>query len=372
MNRELGTFVDLQKTIAQIGVTSGNILLRLMFKTTETPLEDAMQDISKYFKPDTSPRPLTGAASSVPAETKSENINPEPSSHAVDTVMADAPSASNPPELHETEPQAETTAATTIQSTSLLDSDPAPDSTSLPQSTNTSLQAEAALGQPAALDSSTKNPSITVYTPPTSNTPLAASQSFNEADYVPTLEHATTHQARLVQESRNRRLASDAELAAKARERQAKQDAVSSVRVRIRLPDQAIIETTFARGACSGKLVYDTVRLQMRHPEARFALRYVDAKGVHVTLPDDAGFDVIVKAGWRGSVFVSMVWDAETSAEQRQTKQLSVDLSSAQSGEEKKSGFLGGLFKKDGKEKSKMGAGEKEARLQKLLGFKKK
>src|ERR1700761_4990860 len=50
LNREFSTLEDLQKTLSQLGVTSGNILLRLSFKDSEKPLEEAMQDISQYFK----------------------------------------------------------------------------------------------------------------------------------------------------------------------------------------------------------------------------------------------------------------------------------------------------------------------------------
>ncbi|KAF2666008.1 hypothetical protein BT63DRAFT_46918 [Microthyrium microscopicum] len=380
MNRELGTFVDLQKTLTQIGVTSGNILLRLVFKPTEIPLEDAMRDITTYFTVGTSNQsssitaPSDMSQSSIPAESKQENISPKQDIEAADTVMTDAPTL-NPTSL----PQGELTPS--------IPNEKSLEPTLLPTPTQEE-RAPAPSSQPPAdqapSTSSTAPPSITIYTPPTSSTPLAAQQPYNEADFIPTLEHATKHQARLVQETRNRRLASDAELAAAARERQAAQDAVDRVRVRVRLPDQAIIETVFVRGSASGRAVYDTVRLQMRHPEARFTLRWVDASGAHVSLPDDATYDVIVKAGWRGNVLVSMVWDAETSAELRQApvltadamgaaKALNVELQTDQEPEgEKKGSFLGGLFKKEGKDKPKMGPGEKEAKLHKLLGFKKK
>jgi tether containing UBX domain for GLUT4 len=50
MNRELGTFEDLQKTLAQLGITSGSVLLRLSFKNSGRPLEDVMKEITEYFK----------------------------------------------------------------------------------------------------------------------------------------------------------------------------------------------------------------------------------------------------------------------------------------------------------------------------------
>jgi len=49
MGRELATFTDLQKTLAQLGL-SGNALIRLDFKKTDQPLEEAMATIGDYFK----------------------------------------------------------------------------------------------------------------------------------------------------------------------------------------------------------------------------------------------------------------------------------------------------------------------------------
>jgi tether containing UBX domain for GLUT4 len=50
MNRELATVEDLQKTLAQIGLNSGSALLRLSFRDSGKPLEEAMEDITRYFK----------------------------------------------------------------------------------------------------------------------------------------------------------------------------------------------------------------------------------------------------------------------------------------------------------------------------------
>ncbi|KAI5307417.1 hypothetical protein KEM55_008331, partial [Ascosphaera atra] len=50
MGRELCQFTDLQKTLGQLGYNSGSVLLRLSFRVTDTPLEDAMANIETYFK----------------------------------------------------------------------------------------------------------------------------------------------------------------------------------------------------------------------------------------------------------------------------------------------------------------------------------
>jgi tether containing UBX domain for GLUT4 len=49
MGRELTSFTDLQRTLAQLGFNSGSILLRLSFKPSGTPLEEAMAEIEGYF-----------------------------------------------------------------------------------------------------------------------------------------------------------------------------------------------------------------------------------------------------------------------------------------------------------------------------------
>jgi tether containing UBX domain for GLUT4 len=49
MGRELATFADLQKSLAELGLTSGTALLRLSFRPTAQPLEEAMGEIERYF-----------------------------------------------------------------------------------------------------------------------------------------------------------------------------------------------------------------------------------------------------------------------------------------------------------------------------------
>ncbi len=49
MGRELATFAHLQKSLAELGLTSGTALLRLSFRPTAQPLEEAMSEIERYF-----------------------------------------------------------------------------------------------------------------------------------------------------------------------------------------------------------------------------------------------------------------------------------------------------------------------------------
>lgn len=49
LGRNLESFVDLQKTLAQLGLNSGSVLIRLSFKSVGQPLDEAMQEIEQYF-----------------------------------------------------------------------------------------------------------------------------------------------------------------------------------------------------------------------------------------------------------------------------------------------------------------------------------
>lgn len=50
MGRNLESFVDLQKTLAQLGLNSGSVLIRLSFRSMGQPLEEAMQEIEQHFR----------------------------------------------------------------------------------------------------------------------------------------------------------------------------------------------------------------------------------------------------------------------------------------------------------------------------------
>lgn len=50
LGRELSSFTDLQKSLAQLGFNSGSILFRLSFRKTESPLEEALAEMDNYFK----------------------------------------------------------------------------------------------------------------------------------------------------------------------------------------------------------------------------------------------------------------------------------------------------------------------------------
>jgi tether containing UBX domain for GLUT4 len=370
LNRELVGFGDLQKTLSQIGVNSGNVLIRLIFKITEQPLEDAMLEISQYFKDTADPAP-SATGQTAPGK------------------PADAPDTASKPPTSETNPS------------------PAP----APQPAPAEAVTQTPSTNPSPPNPPTPASGLTVYLPGPSPTPAAAAQPFEPADYVPTVEHAATHQARLQRDARNRRLPSERELEAARAERRASRAAVNAVRVRVRLPDGALLERAFARGEGGGSSagpaaadVYALVRGCLRRPDAPFELRYfpdADAGSAAATamrtLPDspalallDDGGDGDVKAGaktalgWRGNVLVSLAWlagadkdavggallrdDVRKDARALRVEAPSEDKMDVDKDEGKEKGLLG-LFKKDAQGKSGV---DKEARLKNFLFGKKK
>ena len=175
---------------------------------------------------------------------------------------------------------------------------------------------EGALGR----TSSTGRP-VQVFHAPTSSTPGAAALPHNEADYVIGIEHAQLHQARLNKDSRNKRLLSDAEIAAKERDKQATMSTVHTVRARIRLPDQDTIVIDFSKED-TGADVYTEVRSRMQNPAAPFRLMYYGDKAQHVRL-EDGSQRLIPQLGWRGSMQVNMLWDDDVPTDVRNQPCLS-------------------------------------------------
>jgi len=348
MNRELGSFLDLQKTLAQVGVTSGSSLFRLSFKNSGKPLEEAMLEITKYFK-----------------EADSEEL----AAALADDQAAHAASAStSEPSTSQLPPSTDGTASTDAgNSDGMEDIDPAIPTTST---------------QPSQEDT-TPTRSIAVFHAP-SGTPTAATVPHNEHDYIPTVDHAKLHQARLNAYSQNTRLPSDAEIETAKKEREQKAKQVMNVRVRYRLPDQTQIQTSFNRED-TAENVFTILKDALRYPNEPFTLSYRDSKGKQMTLSPTGQEKLIPKLGWTGDTLVYVTWGENVSekakkdpclndAHMQQATQLKVEMPKEEEEDPKeKKGFLGGLLGgKDKKGKSKMSAEDREEKLKRMMGFGKK
>lgn len=273
LGRELSSVPDLQKSLAQLGFNSGSILLRLSFRRTEEPLEAAMVKIGDYFKtvddPPTKPQEqaaqLGGGKPEPPTSVPEDTAEPT-TSEQPDTTTPSAP----------VEPSTTTAARP-----------------------------------------------ITVFSPPSTSTPVSAQSAHNENDYIPSIDHAQTYQRRLNQASRPNRLLSDAELAAKASAEEERLAGVKEVDVKVRLPDQSQIVSKFGQED-TGKSLYDFVRNCMTEPFARekFVITSFPSsapgKKMQNVVPDSDRTLLIKNLGMVGRVLVNFSWDASASPAARE------------------------------------------------------
>ncbi|KAL8715643.1 MAG: hypothetical protein Q9225_006354, partial [Loekoesia sp. 1 TL-2023] len=303
MGRELTSFTDLQKTLAQLGFNSGSVLLRLSFRVSETPLEEAMEQIEQYFKSVQSSEKAGAHATSM---TTSEVVP--------DTVAPIIPNedsvAKSPPEPMS--PTHEDTVPNDIPSTQ--------------QETSNSLSD----GSPPPTTTGPGQRPVTVYRPPSSSTPRAAQQVFNEADYEPTIRHAKQHQARLQNEGRNKTLLSDKELAEKENAKAQKLAEIKEVEIRIRFPEQSMINQTFSN-LDTARSLYDFAKGSLRNENEPFLLSFTSTKGTRTISPNSTE-RLISDLGMSGRTLVNLRWDEGASIETR-TKPILKEYLQAQAKE---------------------------------------
>lgn len=294
MGRELASFTDLQKTLGQLGFNSGTALLRLSFRASETPLEEAMEQIGQYFASieegdkatETNINSIVNQSS--PQKSTSEQSIPE----------SRVATESNTQPATESDTQPATEAAPTVEQV-VTSENPTPN---LIPSTDTITQGP---GQRA----------ISVFAPPSSSAPSAARQAFNEEDYEPTIEQARLHQARLNQSSRNKRLPTDAEVAAQQEAQRQKLANVKEVEIKIRFPDQRQVVSKFS-DADTGSNLYSFVKDLLERENEPFILNFSSARGPK-TVPNDAEIKLVSGLAMTGKVLVNFLWDEGASVEAR-------------------------------------------------------
>lgn len=314
MGRELGSFIDLQKTLGSLGFT-GSALLRLVFRNSGKPLEEAMLEISQYFKESEDEK----AAQSQPL--LAQQLETPSSGASIDQL----PFQATGPEIGESSsnvPSATSAMEGVESSTNATESRPSleanliahdvPTTNTSTTSTNATPNADVSQ-QP--IGSGPRN--VRVFHAPSSNTPLAAAQGFNESDFVPTMEHAQAHQARLNTEGRNRRLASDNELAAQEKERQERLAQVKGIKLRIKFPDMESVEMTISRDDTAAE-IYSQIRSMMSHPAAGFDLKMPGSKGPQLVVLPESNVKVITEFGWHGAQQIHMLWRDDTPPAVRQ------------------------------------------------------
>ncbi|KAL4781209.1 GLUT4 regulating protein TUG-domain-containing protein [Aspergillus varians] len=297
LDRELSTLPDFQKTLAQLGYNSGNLLVRLSFRRTDQPLEEAMMQIHEYFKPSEDEATTEQTPTSKSETEKDQEGSPPALQSPVpvpDGSLDDPITANQEP----TETPSETASNTPPQ------------------------QAE------SSTDSSRP---VIVYAPPSNSTPQSAQTAYNEADYVPSIEHAQVHQRLLQAASKNTRLKSDAEIAAAAKAEEERRVSVKEVDVKIRLPDQSQIVSKFGQQD-TGKTLYAFARncLAPSYAKEKFILTSFSgpatskSQQTHVpfqtVLPDSDQGLLIKNHGMTGRVLVNFSWDTTASRAAQQSR----------------------------------------------------
>lgn len=288
MGRELTSFTDLQKTLAQLGFNSGSVLLRLSFRVSDTPLEEAMEQIEQYFQ--------------------SVQSNEEAGSHATSSTTNKTAQDTNKPIV----PEEDRSARSPPEPVSPMQNDTLP--TNIPR-TQQAADDSASDGLPPPTIIGPGPRPVTVYRPPASSTPRAAQQAFNETDYEPTIRHAKQHQARLQTAGRNKTLLSDKELAEKESAKAQKLAEIKDVQIRVRFPNQTMVERTFS-SLDTGRSLYDFARENLQNENEPFVLSYTSAKG-SCTIPPSSTERLVPDLGMAGRTLINFSWDEGASVETR-------------------------------------------------------
>lgn len=346
MGRELSSFTDLQKTLAQLGFNSGSVLLRLSFKTSETPLEEAMGEIEQYFKSveggqDGGSR---GAHAGSAAQSESVPDTSQPAIAEEDSIPQSPPDQSDLPSSS-IDPSTASSSTTAKPK-----AEPPPPTTSPPE--------------PSPAITGPDHRPISVFAPPSNPTPHAARQTHNEADYEPTVDHAKLHQSRLSTYARNKRLPTDAELAAQQTAQAQKLAEVKNVEIKVRFPDQTQVVSRFSNADTATSL-YAFVRALLANESEPFSLSFSAARGPRV-VPKGSTDRLIGALGMMGRVLVNFNWDEGASAqargecavkEQWRQKAREIEVREPESAEVVEGSGVGGEGK--GKEKEKVESKEK-------------
>ncbi|KAK4951754.1 hypothetical protein LTR10_009673 [Elasticomyces elasticus] len=350
-NRKYEGFEELQKTLGELGYNGGNVLLKVSFRSTQQPLEEAMKEIGGFFTATKDEGAMEGVVSpqaEMPKDAEVDEGGGVPMSE--DDMPAPNPSS-------EAEPQPSSSQADPPQQQQSDENTPPPPATS-----------------------STTN-RISVYRPPTNGTPVAALAPDDPSAFEPTIDHARLHQATLGTRGQNQRLKSDKELEELEATKQQHLATVQNVRVRVQYPDEHIIETVFAASATAAEL-YETVRSTLRGPGEAFELRWFGPKGRLESLPDSGTKRLVRDLGFRGGVKVTLVPAADAGVEAKRNlclneehmslaRELKVEL--AEQRDDGEAAHKEAMAKPEangsGKGKGKASGGDVEAKMKKFLGF---
>ncbi len=154
---------------------------------------------------------------------------------------------------------------------------------------------------------------VTIFSAPTSSTPVAASRLDSEEDYAPDISHAKAHQKLLKSLGENKRLLSDRELEEKAALEDAKVAAIKSIKIKVRFPDNFSAEWTFGPED-TGASLFREVRGVMANSSPSFRLVLPGARTV---ILDDGATKLIKGYRLSANTLVNFTWDDSVPADVR-------------------------------------------------------
>ncbi|OAA45497.1 GLUT4 regulating protein TUG [Metarhizium rileyi] len=299
MGREFSSFSEFQKTLAQLGHNSGNVLIRLGYKRSEQTLFEAMEEISAYFKDE--------------EQDKVDGTTVDGTT--VDEAKADV--------KEEDQQQADTLMTGTI-----AEPEVAQELSSQPHATGaTEVAEQEASEEGQSVPSPTKQDSyqpVNVFLAPTGSTPAAALVPASETDFTPTVAHAQLHQARLLEGSRNKRLLSDKELEERAAAEEARIASIKSVLVKVRFPDNTSSEWQVSPHQ-TGAFLYEAVRHVMADATQKFHLVLPGGKDI-VEDNESENHNLVKSYKLSGRVLVNLVWEDSVPAAVRRQPFLKANV----------------------------------------------
>jgi tether containing UBX domain for GLUT4 len=282
LGREYSALEDLQKTLSQCGISSGSIVLRIAFKTSDKTLYDAMQEIAQYLndvEPEQPKPEEQGKPAPVPvAEQSQTDVTP----------MEEAPR---------------------LEATALASSEEA--TPSAVAETSTGGEPMEVDGLPEATPAAPADPlqPTGVFIAPTSSTPAAVHTHEDDSVYEPTIAHAQLRQQQLLKRSQNTRLKSDDELAAEAAAEAARLAKIEKVEIKVRFPDQTSAVWTITPEE-TGIFLYQAVRNIMSHPTAEFKLILPGPK----TAIQENNKKLIAGYRLKGREMLNLLWEDSVTA----------------------------------------------------------
>ncbi|RMZ74148.1 ubx domain-containing [Pyrenophora seminiperda CCB06] len=393
-HKEQSSFVDLQQTLGQLGFDSGSALLKLSYRNSATPMEEAMAQITQYFRPSEPASTGVRDAHASMSDELASLPDPDQAGPEATQVVAGGTASKEEPDSEQIEvdrqpaaqpaDESDVSAEHNVLSERIENISPA--AAALAAATSTASSAPEAPLQPSPvpidrlsqLSEQTRN--VQIFSAPTSSTPQAARNSFNENDYLPTIEHAKAHQNALLNKTRNTRLLSDKELEDQEKKRQAKIDAAAAKggSLRIRMPDGALIQMSFNKSDTAAGL-YEFVCNFLEKKNEPFQLKNTGPTGRLVLIPQD-NKRLVHDLHFFNNELITFQWADNASAEARASRHTLAKEWQAKAQElkveepvreEKTSAATEqgqGQTVAEGKRKANMSNEEKESKLKNLLG----